>query len=208
MNKQESVKKDKLVRLETEKTSAVSRISPKTLWEALSPVTYQSIYESPNKALSGIVRDLGKEAGELYVKALLTLAIIDLTEFFNIQGNMTEGQVVNTVNLIREKYWMLKPDDFKLCFKRVMSGDFGKVYNRLDGHVIMEWLDKYVDERSVWFYDYQSADHRKISSEYQRNMEERERTRSAADEDYSMKVSEYISEKFKNENRRDTNRNS
>ncbi|MFD2961591.1 MULTISPECIES: hypothetical protein [Olivibacter] len=167
------------------------------LWQGLNPITYRSIYESGNKSLSGIVRELGKEAGEIYVRAMLTVGIIELSEFFNIQQNMSEQQVVLTVNLIREKYWMLKPDDFKLCFKRIMMGGFGKVYGRLDGNVIMLWLDQYLDERTLWFEEYNMQDHRKIKDSEITAMEQRERDRSSEACHFSKYASDYITSKTK-----------
>ena len=60
---------------------------------------------------------------------------------------MNSSQVATTINLIIEDYSMLKPDDFKLCFKRAMRGHYGKVYDRIDGELIFEWLEQYLYER-------------------------------------------------------------
>ena len=160
-------------------------ISPARLWGQLNPKNLEDIIISKRKGISGIVKDLGRDRGELYVKALLTEAIIDLSEFFNVQNNFSERQVVSTVNIIREKYYYFKPDDFKLCFKEAMKGTYGKVYNRLDGSLIMEWLESYETERVSFFEG--KSDHQAY-----RDKEVRDLTVSSKDNEFhSIKVAHF-----------------
>lgn len=60
---------------------------------------------------------------------------------------MSNDQLAQTISLVQDEYWMLKPEDFKLCFNNAKKGVYGKVYDRLDGQVIFEWLDKYLKDR-------------------------------------------------------------
>jgi len=83
------------------------------------------------------------EKGESYVKALLTLLIIDTADFLSVGKSMSNNQVMQTVNLILEDYWHYKIDHFVLCFNRAKKGYFGKQYDRIDGQVIFSWLEQF-----------------------------------------------------------------
>lgn len=84
-----------------------------------------------------------KEKGEGYVKALLTLLIIDTVDFLNLGKTMNNNQVMQTVNLILEDYWHYKADHFVMCFNKAKKGYFGKNYDRIDGQIIFTWLEQF-----------------------------------------------------------------
>lgn len=84
-----------------------------------------------------------KEKGEGYVKALLTLLIIDTVDFLNLGKTMNNNQVMQTVNLILEDYWHYKADHFVMCFNKAKKGYFGKNYDRIDGQIIFSWLEQF-----------------------------------------------------------------
>jgi hypothetical protein len=104
---------------------------------------FDDVFTSKSPALSGIK----KELGDIHAKAILTIILIDLVKFFNIGKSMNDEQVGQTIQLIQDEFWMLKPEDFKLCFNNAKKGLYGKVYDRLDGQIILEWLGKYLNER-------------------------------------------------------------
>ena len=60
---------------------------------------------------------------------------------------MNDIQMAQTADLILEEYYYLNIEDFKLCFNMAKSGKFGKVYDRIDGQVIMDWLSTYLNMR-------------------------------------------------------------
>ena len=75
------------------------------------------------------------------------MLISDVLEFFNTSETMSDRQVAMTVDLIIEEYPYLKTDDLKLCFRNAMKMKYGKLYNRIDGQIIMGWLREYNQER-------------------------------------------------------------
>lgn len=85
--------------------------------------------------------------GDMIVQATLVEAIFDLNDYFNISNRMTDAQTIDVVRLIMEKFNYFKLADFKLCFKNAKTGLYGKVYNRIDGLIIFEWLNLYAAER-------------------------------------------------------------
>lgn len=58
-------------------------------------------------------------------------------------GTMDKFQVADTINLIIDEYPHYTMYDFKLFFKRAKLGDYGEIYGRIDGQVILSWLRKY-----------------------------------------------------------------
>lgn len=77
------------------------------------------------------------------VCSFIELLIIDVCEFFNIGKPMTSSQIIQTARLIFFDYSALKPEDVKKCFEQGKKGLYGKIYDRLDGGVLFDWLDNY-----------------------------------------------------------------
>jgi hypothetical protein len=88
-----------------------------------------------------------KTEGEQDVTDALFILITELVNFYNIGKTMSEAQISQTVELIKDCYTLFKISDFTLCFKRAKMGRYGKVYDRMDGQIILEWLDMYDKER-------------------------------------------------------------
>lgn len=65
---------------------------------------------------------------------------------------MGQEQLVQTIQLIIEDFYYFNIEDFKLCFNNAKRGRYGKVYDRLDGNVIYEWLETYSKERVQFAY--------------------------------------------------------
>lgn len=96
------------------------------------------------KSLAYIKKHEGIES----VKRLLTNAIDQLQTYFSLERIMTPYQIEMSVEIIEENFYYFSPEDFRKCFRGAMSGKYGKIYNRLDGAVIMEWLRAYDIERT------------------------------------------------------------
>ena len=60
---------------------------------------------------------------------------------------MNDVQTQETAILIVETYPSLTIADINLIFKRAKLGKFGQFYDRLDGQLILGWIDTYFDER-------------------------------------------------------------
>lgn len=74
-------------------------------------------------------------------RALVSLAICEVCDFFNVGKNMTDRQIAVTADLILERYWYLHLEEIKYCFRRAMMRE--RIYDRLDGNIIMSWLEDY-----------------------------------------------------------------
>ena len=108
-------------------------------YKALHPKTVNDVFQSPSCSIAV----MNKNFGEMKLRAFMVNIIIDLVMFFNVGKTMKDTQAAQTADLIIEEFYFFKPDDFKLCFNRAKKGLYGKVYDRIDGAVILEWLGRY-----------------------------------------------------------------
>ena len=111
----------------------------------MSPRTVADVFSSPTCSIAAIRKNIPD--GEIKVKALVLYALADIIEQLNVGKTMNDTQLGRATELVIEEYYFLKPDDFKLCFNRVMKGVYGQTYDRVDVQVIFGWLDKYVNDR-------------------------------------------------------------
>ena len=78
---------------------------------------------------------------------------------------MNDIQMAQTADLILEEFYYLNIEDFKLCFNMAKSGKFGKVYDRMDGQVIMDWLSMYNKMRVETKVSEENAKHQSIKAQ-------------------------------------------
>lgn len=112
---------------------------PTEYFNSLHPKTVNDIFSSFSPSIS----EIGKIFGEAIVNANMVIWFNSFVSFFSTNGTMNDSQIAMTISLIREEYPHYKPDDLKLFFKMAMKGMFEKVYGRVDGEVIMRWLQEY-----------------------------------------------------------------
>ena len=89
------------------------------------------------------------EAGEAWARALMVKLINNFVSFYSTNNTMNDYQIADTVDLVIEEYPHYKLDDYKLFFKMAKKGYFGQIFGRIDGEVILTWLKKYDEQRSL-----------------------------------------------------------
>lgn len=97
------------------------------------------MFNSPSPSVAA----LATEYDDVFVNALMYTWFEEFVGFYSTNGTMSPLQIRATIDIVREEYPHYKPDDFKLFFKMAWKGYFGKVYGRIDGEVIMDWLRQY-----------------------------------------------------------------
>ncbi len=100
-----------------------------------------------------------REANEAGLRDNLQLLIISLLKYYQT----TEQIHVEMVGLIADriiwKFGGLSIEDVAVCFNMAMNGDFGKVYNRIDGGVIMGWLQTYTERQQELIHQKNITNH-------------------------------------------------
>ena len=77
----------------------------------------------------------------------------------------TLNEIALTVDLILESFWYFKLEEIKYCFRRAMMRE--KLFDRLDGNIIIGWLREYDAERTeeaMSLSDAQAAHEDRVSS--------------------------------------------
>lgn len=107
--------------------------------------SYPAVFKCDMPALAEIEKNYGYEFIQAYIEGW----IVNLREFVNIGKKMTDMQTFETAMIILQDYKYLTVADINLLFKRAKSGYYGKLYDRLDGQIILDWFRSYDKERAV-----------------------------------------------------------
>ena len=80
----------------------------------------------------------------------IMVAMMDMCQqYFNLQQPMNAQQLALTAELMLEDYYYLRVDELQVCFRMAMKGEFGPVYNRIDGQIFFEWIRKFMTKRQA-----------------------------------------------------------
>jgi hypothetical protein len=117
---------------------------PEQTLKTLKCQTVQEAINSNSSCIAIINRSSSNSA-----LLILTILLTELNLFFNIGKNMNPAQIKMTIDLILGDLELknLKPEDFKVCFDGIKRGKYGKLYDRLDGQIIIESLYSYSNEK-------------------------------------------------------------
>lgn len=115
-------------------------------WLALKVKDYSEIsaLETPNLFL------MKKELGEGATVDVLTLLILDAIKYFNVGKAMNADQVKMTAELVAEEFNEVTIADLKLCFNKAKKGEYGILYDRIDGAIVIGWINQYCDNKIGW----------------------------------------------------------
>lgn len=102
-----------------------------------------------------------KAYSEDWTLAYISLWIVNINEFLNVSRPMSEPQIEETSFLILSQYYYLKLSDITLIFTKAKRGDWGPLYESLDGMKILSWFEKYANERSDAVYADTTKEHYK-----------------------------------------------
>ena len=118
----------------------------------------------PNNA--PILSQIQKENGFANALAVLTFAIHEVKEWFNVKNNLTPDQEAMTAELILDcdSFYDLTLGNIKACFRQKMMTE--KLYDRLDGNIIIGWLRQFKSDMA------EQCENVNIGLERQRQREE------------------------------------
>ena len=134
-----------LVRLtEQELLKIYSPASIKALTKRLNNANDLIKAENNTPSLGYICKVLKNEKLAL---ALVKLHIIDLLDFINPARSMSIEQVEQTAELLISDYSYLKIADLLLVFKKAKKGEFGQLYEGIDGMKILQWFTQTWSDR-------------------------------------------------------------
>lgn len=111
---------------------------------------------------------LAKEQGEDKPIDLISILIIEVLEWYNVKNSMSDNQILEVAYMLFSEFKHYNIYDIGLCFKNGKTGKYGKVYDRIDGGVLFEWLRLYDIDRTgaiVTIRQNQDAEHKQAFRE-------------------------------------------
>lgn len=118
--------------------------NPDSYYDTLPTKTARNaIISDTELTITDLINAYGIEAA----RAVILNAVMDVAEFFSVQKEMSDRQMGMTVDLIIECYPYFNFSEIKSCFHRAMASK--QVYGRLDGNIILLWLQEFDDYRTT-----------------------------------------------------------
>lgn len=120
----------------------IIRTSPKQYYDVLKPERVSDLRPDNAPILSQIKR----ENGFGNAITVLTLAIHEVKEWFNVKCNLNPDQEAMTAEMILDddNLYDLTLANIKACFRQHIKS--AKLYDRLDGNIIINWLREFKSE--------------------------------------------------------------
>jgi len=104
--------------------------------------TIELAIKAESKTIGLLKKDNAAEA-LVIVSIMLEMTL----QFFAVTNTMNAAQLKETAKLIINEFYFLKLEDLDLFFRRLKTGFYGDLFNRIDGLVIMAKLREYCAER-------------------------------------------------------------
>jgi hypothetical protein len=82
---------------------------------------------------------------EMGARDEIALLLIWLLEQLNISNTLTEAQIESISALVLEEFGWLRLEDLAIVMRSAIKGEYGLIYNRMDGAIILDWLRRYAD---------------------------------------------------------------
>jgi hypothetical protein len=79
---------------------------------------------------------------------LITRLIKNTAIFYNVNGQVTDQQLVMIAQSIIDKYGYDNIEDLIIALKNGRSGVYGKLYGRFDGEVVLDWITQYMESKA------------------------------------------------------------
>jgi len=130
-------------------------------------VKYEALLSIPqNNRLEQMQKVLGTAETHL----LIVILIDNFIDSYNVTAKPTAEQVLDCAYdlLVMAKQYCCAFEDLVVFFERAKKGTYGKIYNRIDGPLLMEFFDKYLDER------YEALENMRANQEYLYQSKKRE----------------------------------
>jgi len=95
-------------------------------------------------------------------KYIVAEMLLELNEMSNVSRKMNEAQIVETVNMLLDEYPRISLQEYQVFFNRIKSGQFGQLYDSLDGIKIMVFMREFYQRLVGAYNEFKEEDHRQI----------------------------------------------
>lgn len=137
-----------------------------------------------------------KEAGFDFTCAWIEMWLVDLRLSVNIGKRMTDDQCTQTAILLLQDFYNLKIADINLIFRKAKTGQFGEMYNRLDGVMIYQWFDQYFNQRCEIAEQMSQKEHDNLKYNQEREYSDEKRGEAQNETDFQKFRADYLAKKM------------
>ena len=110
-------------------------------------VTIKGVSDALSRNTVSLV-EIKKGKGQAFLRSYIALWLIELNELLNLKNPLSETQITLCTEQIITDYPFLKLSELSLIFKRIISGEFGELYERISMPKLMSIFRKYEQERT------------------------------------------------------------
>ena len=110
-------------------------------------VTIKGVSDALSRNTVSLV-EIKKGKGQAFLRSYIALWLIELNELLNLKNPLSEAQITLCTEQIITDYSFLKLSELSLIFKRIVSGEFGELYERISMPKLMSIFRKYDQERT------------------------------------------------------------
>lgn len=110
-------------------------------------VTIKGVSDALSRNTVSLV-EIKKGKGQAFLRNYIALWLIELNELLNLKNPLSEAQITLCTEQIITDYPFLKLSELSLIFKRIISGEFGELYERISMPKLMSIFRKYEQERT------------------------------------------------------------
>jgi hypothetical protein len=96
---------------------------------------------------------LKKAYSEDFMLAYIELWLVNLNDFINVSRKMKPEQMQELSFMIYQDFYYFNLADINLVFSKIKKGEFGQLFESVDGVKILSYFKKYEGERMSVAYD-------------------------------------------------------
>ena len=103
---------------------------------------------------------LKKAYSEDFMLAYIELWLVNLNDFINVARKMNPAQMQELSLMIYQDYYYFNLADLNLVFSMIKKGEFGPLYESIDGAKVLACFQKYVIKRESVAFDVGLEEHK------------------------------------------------
>jgi len=95
------------------------------------------------KAIDSVSMALIKKTNPVVYRASIDILLCGMVDKIKVANKFTESEIPFLIDAIYKSYWYFTLDEIAYVFKKGITGDFKKPYNKLDIETVLDWLHEY-----------------------------------------------------------------
>lgn len=110
-------------------------------------ITIKGVSDALSRKTVSLVQ-IKKDKGQRFLRSYIGLWLVELNELLNLKNPLSEAQITLCTEQIITDYPFLKLSELSLIFRRIISGEFGELYERISMPKLMSIFRQYDQERT------------------------------------------------------------